>query len=121
MANIASGTNSIGVALGSTVSTSLSGTFSSTMSGDDYIRLTQQIPTSAAAIALGNLSTLGAFLIKNLDPTNYVDILTTTVGTTFLHILPSCSVQGYFPSNITVPAAKANTATVSIEYMFCEV
>jgi len=121
MANTVSGNNSLNFSLGSSLSESLSGTFSATLSGDDFIKSTQLIPTSATALALGNLSTVGAFLIKNLDTTNYVDILSSTSGITIQHLLPGNSACGYFPSTITAPAAKANTASVSIAYMICEV
>lgn len=121
MANTVSGSVSLNCALGSSVSESLSGTISATMSGDDFIKTTQLIPTSITAIGLGNLASVGAYLIKNLDTTNYVDIFTSTAGVTILHLLPGSSAAGYFSNNITAPAAKSNTASVQIAYEFCEV
>lgn len=121
MANTTSGSTSLTFTLGSYLSDSLSGSMSSSVAGDDFVKMTQLVPTSTTALSIGNLSTLGAYLIKNLDTTNYVDILSSTTGITILHLLPSSSAVGYFPGTITAPAAKANTSPVSIEYMICEV
>src|SRR6266542_5310086 len=101
------------------VSQSLTGGTTSTVAGTNYQKSDQTIPTADTAINLGPLAgvTLGEFLIKNNDNTNYVDILSKVGGTTFLHILPLNSASGYFHSTITAPSAKANTAPVDIEFL----
>ncbi len=101
------------------VSQSLTGSGTSTVGGTNYQKAAQTIPTSATAINLGPLTgvTLGEFLIKNNDSTNFVDILQNAAGITVLHILPLASARGYFASNITAPAARANTASCDIEVL----
>src|SRR5438552_24855 len=103
------------------ISDSLTASGSETLSGDDYIKATQLVPTSATAINLGSLATIGEFLIINKDNTNYVDILQNTAGVTIMHLLAGQSCAGYFGSAITAPAAKANTGSVQIAYMIAEV
>ena len=118
MASEATTSRSLAFVKGS-VSQTLTGSSSSTVAGTNYQKADQTIPTSATAINLGPLAgvTLGEFLIKNNDSTNYVDILQNTAGVTMLHILPGGCSSGYFHSTITAPAAKANTASVDIEFL----
>lgn len=120
MANTLSGSMFMNLALGtSTTGRRFSGDISVSPASAVYTRNTQLIPTSATAMVLSNVTIPSAFAIKNLDATNYVDIISNTTGTTFLHILPGNTAMGYFPSTITAPAAKANTASVLIEYIIC--
>lgn len=124
MANSVSGSVSLNLTLGTSSASSsgrrLAGSISADVSGSNFIRGTQSIPTSATAIGLGALGSLGAYAISNLDATHYVDILSSTTGTTFAHILPGNTHVGYFPSTVTAPAAKANTAAVIIDYLISE-
>jgi hypothetical protein len=118
MANEATTSRSLTFSKG-LISESLTASGTSTVGGVDFVKQSQTVPTSATAINLGFLAgvTLGEFIINNNDSTNFVDILTSTAGTTILHILPLNSASGYFASNITAPAARANTAAVQVEYM----
>lgn len=93
------------------------------VTGNDFVQGSQTIPTTAGgtAINLGTLSgTLGLFAIKNNDATNYVDIMSAVSGTAFLRIKPGECFVGRLPPGITAPAALANTASVSIEYLLLE-
>lgn len=122
MANTLTGSVNANLALGtSTSGRRIDGTISQTVTSDLFSRNTQSIPTSATALSLANLAgtTLGAYVIKNLDATNYADILTNTTGTTFLHLPAGFISVGYFPSTITAPAAIAHTSAVLLEYMIC--
>jgi hypothetical protein len=120
MANEITNSSSFTVAKG-LISDSLTNSASLTLTGDDYVKATQLIPTSKTAINLGNLASIGEFLIANNDPTNYVSILSGVAGTTFLQIGPLCAARGYFASSVTAPAANANTGSVQIAYMIAEV
>jgi hypothetical protein len=120
MANEITNSSSFSVSKGA-ISDSLTNSGTVSLSGDDYLKATQLIPTSVTAINLGSLATIGEFLIVNNDATNYVDIFPNTAGVTMLHILPGNSARGYFAANITAPAARANTAAVQIAYIIAEV
>ena len=93
-----------------------------TVVGTTYIQSTMSVPTTAGgtAIPLGGVSPAGGlFCIKNLDPTNYVTILTAASGTAFLQILSGDPpAVGRFAPTVTAPAALANTAPAEIEYLF---
>ena len=93
------------------------------MAGSNYQKATQSIPTTAGgtAIKLGNLGSIGWFFIKNLDTTNYVQIMNAVSGTVMLRILPGGFACGYFDSVVVAPAALANTAAVVIDYLMFEV
>lgn len=119
MANEITNSDSVTVVKGG-INDSLTGSGTVSMSNDDYLKATQLIPTSATAIALGSLGSIGEFIIVNNDTTNYVDILSSTSGTTFLTIKPGNSAHGYFASTVTAPAARANTASVQITYLIAE-
>ena len=118
MASEASTSRSLSFVKGQ-VSETLTGSGTSTVSGTIFQKAAQTIPTSATAINLGPLTgvTIGEFLIKNNDATNFVDILQSTAGITMLHVLPLASQAGYFHSTITAPAARANTAPCDIEFL----
>jgi hypothetical protein len=120
MASEITGATSLVITKGA-ISDTLTNSFVETLTGDDYIKATQLIPTSVTAINLGSLATCGKFEIVNNDVTNYVDIFPNTAGVTFLHILAGSSASGYFASNITAPAARANTGSVQISYMIAEI
>jgi hypothetical protein len=90
------------------------------ITGTAYVEGSQLIPTSATAIVLGNLTTLGWFCIKNNDATNPVDILVSTVGSHFLTIQAGECACGRFASTVTAPAAIATGGSVYIEYLILE-
>ena len=91
-----------------------------TMAGDDIASSTQLIGTSAETINLGEITGApGAFAIKNLDATNYVEIGGDSGLTVFkLKLLPG---QFHFfqPSSATI-YAQANTADVRVQIQATE-
>jgi hypothetical protein len=103
------------------ISDQLSGNWTSGLTGSNYIKTTQNISTVAQAINLGSLGSVGQYLVKNTDASNPVDLLSSTAGTTFCHLLPGASNLGYFPPTITAPAARASGAVVQIAYLITEI
>ncbi len=60
-------------------------------SGSTAITNVQTIGTSEEAILVGDVGTLGWIGVRNLDPTNYVEVgtgATLTSANTFAHLLP---------------------------------
>lgn len=90
------------------------------ITGVNYVLGAQSIPTSATAIVLGNLTSLGWFMIKNNDAVNPVEIMVSTSGTHFAQIQAGEVFLGRFASAITAPAAIATGGTVDIEYLILE-
>jgi hypothetical protein len=78
----------------------------------------QEIDTSAEAIKLGDVTTPGAYYIKNLDSTNYVELLDAIAGNVFGKLKPLEETIGRF--GCAAPAAKANTAAVDIEVLIVQ-
>lgn len=76
----------------------------------------QEIGTSEEAVNLGGLSSVGWCLIKNSDPTNYVELKTGTGGTVFAKLPPDTNQDGnggvallYLGSGAQAPYAIANS------------
>lgn len=91
------------------------------VTGTRYVRSTQSIPTDAGGTAIdkgGMAGTNGWCYIKNLDTTNYVEILTGVGGTVFLKLKPGEFFIGRL--GCAAPAAQANTGAVVIEYLLVE-
>lgn len=44
------------------------------VAGSKYCDLIQDIATTNTVISFGDVGTVGAYLLQNLDPTNYVDV-----------------------------------------------
>jgi hypothetical protein len=89
------------------------------VNGIKYVRGVQAIGTAAEAIDLGDVATPGWFFLRNLDSTNYVDILTQVAGgAAFLRLKPGELAIGRFA--VAAPAAQANGAAVNLEYMIIE-
>jgi len=89
-----------------------------TVTGTKYVHGLQNVGTAAEAIGLGDIGTPGYFFIKNLDATNYLEILSATDGSVLLKIKAGEFAIGRFGA--AAPAAKANTAAVNIEYLIVE-
>lgn len=71
------------------------------------------VPTTAAAIPLGNVTAPGGIIwVKNNDPTNFIQLLTGTGGIAFARILPGEAYPLRLDAGLTAPFWKANTATV---------
>ncbi len=123
MANEITVSGSLSVAKGNLAAESLSvSTLRANLAGSKIEKSVQSIPTTAGgtAIKLGDLGSVGWFFIKNLDNTNYVEIMNAVSGTAFLRLLPGEFAVGRFAGGVTAPAALANTGAVLIEYEICE-
>jgi len=85
-----------------------------TQTGTQAIGNVQNIGTSAEAIVLGDVTTIGYIGFKNKDETNYVEIDNATpLGSpAALKLLPGEGVV--LPTRLTAWYAKANTAAVDL-------
>ncbi len=91
-----------------------------TVTGYNVNNSTMNVPTSATAIPLGSVGTPGWAYFKNLDATNYVDIMTATGGTAFIRLQPHEFCMFRFTPAVTTPAAIAHTSAVLVQYMIIE-
>lgn len=83
-------------------------------------RLKQSVGfASAAALNLGNVASLGWVMIKNLDPTNSVNILTGTGGIVFATLKPGEFCMFRFGSGVTAPFVQALVAACVIDVLLC--
>jgi hypothetical protein len=124
MANEITISASLAVAKGNVGSEALAvSALKANLAGVNFIKETQTIPTTAGgtAIALGGLGSVGWFMVKNLDVTNYVDIMTAVSGVAFARLLPGEICLLRLTPALTAPAALAHTASVAIEYHMAEV
>ena len=73
--------------------------------------------TSAVAIPLGSSTNSGGWVfIQNLDPTNYVQVLTGAAGIVFARVNPGefCLVR--LDATVTAPALQAHTASCVVKF-----
>ena len=102
--NLTLSNNKSGVFISGTVGLSI------TMAGTNSISSVQNIGTATEVLVIGDVTTIGYLMVKNLDTTNYVelDLNTPVAGTAFCKLLPgeACII----PTRQTVIYAKANTA-----------
>jgi len=91
-----------------------------TVTSVQYQEGAMSVPTTAGgtALPLGGLAgaALGRYEIVNLDPTNYVELLTAVSGTRMNKIPPGGPILGYFSSNITAPAVIAVGGACQIRF-----
>jgi len=91
------------------------------VTGTDYTMATQNIGTSAEAVAQGDVGTPGYILVHNLDSTNFVEFGYDDSG-----FKPTVEVPatGWALFKVSTSAAtlqaKADTAAVNIEYFLVE-
>lgn len=88
------------------------------VTGQHFVRSTQNIGTSAEAIAKGDIGTIGWAYVRNLDATNYCELLDATSGNVFIKLKPGEFFMGRL--GCAAPAAKANSSAVNIEYVLVE-
>lgn len=90
-----------------------------TMTGTDFVHNTQNIATSAEALAKGDITTPGYCMFHNLDGTNYVEIGYDDTG-----FKPTVRLNAgewaMFRCTQAAPQAQANTAAVNLEYIILE-
>lgn len=98
------------------------GTLKFDWTGKNYVRHTQTVPTTAGgtAMVVTGLGSLGFYLIKNNDPTNFVTLLNAVAGTATTQIPKNGCVLGIFASTVTAPALLADTASCDVEYLILE-
>ncbi len=92
------------------------------ITGADFTQATMSVPTTSGgtAIPIGSIGTLGWYMIKNTDSSNYVEIYNAVSGTKFLRLNAGEVALGRFAQSVVAPAAIANTGAVVIEYLFLE-
>lgn len=91
-----------------------------TMAGDEFMMSVQGINhADAEALNLGDVTTVGYVLVKNLDATNYVELaLDEPMANKFAKILAGgCALIP--PSSATI-YAQANTASVNVQIVAVE-
>jgi hypothetical protein len=90
------------------------------VAGTDAIRATQEIGFAAAeAINKGEITTPGYMWVRNLDPTNFVEIGYDDTG--FKNVVKlKAGEEALFRLAQTTPQAQADTAAVRIEYIIIE-
>jgi hypothetical protein len=79
-------------------------------------------PTTAggAAIPVSSLANLGYAVFVNLDPVNYVELLTAASGTNIITLQPGDVAVFRFGSGIAAPALLAHTDAVEVQYLILE-
>ena len=90
-----------------------------TVSGTDYVKMTQTIGFAAAeAINLGDITTPGYILISNLDTTNYVTLRDGAGGADVVKL--KAGEAALFRVGASALYALANTAACVVEYLLIE-
>lgn len=88
------------------------------VSGDDYVRLTQNVGTTQEALNLGDLTTPGYILVFNRDTTNFVSIRPGT-GENDLVKIPAGGIALFMIAS-SAPFIIADTAACIVEYLLIE-
>ena len=121
MANEISHTTSL-TASKAGVSVAGSATKINDMAGDQMVTIVQIIGTAAEALTLTDVATLGFLRVRNMDPTNYVQIATDASVSTgiFARLLPGQSLL--IPTEPTTATyyAKAAVANCNVEIQAVE-
>lgn len=82
------------------------------------LRATQTIGFAAAeALILGEITSPIFLAMKNLDPTNFVTVLTGTGGVVFAKLLPGVPLAVPLGSGAQAPYVQADTAACKIDYL----
>jgi len=88
------------------------------VAGTNYVEGTLSVTTSAIAIPLGSIGTVGFMMIINLDPTNYVTVINGSGGTALVKLEPG--EFALFRCASAAPYIQANTATCEVSYLAVE-
>lgn len=118
MANEITVTTSIKYAKGNVAEISRALSKQITVSGTQHVHHVQSIGTSAEALDIGDLTTLGWCWMKNLDATNYVSIRSGADGANVINLDPGEAALFRLATN--TPFAIADTAPVELEYLIIE-
>lgn len=101
-----------------------------TSAGKRKTHLIQNVGFAAEeAVQLGELTAPGAFMLRNLDPTNYINVLTGTGGVIFAKLRPDANGDGKggfvlidcLGSGAQTPFVQAAVAACRVEVMTVEV
>ena len=99
---------------------SISSSLAANVAGGNYARQGQLVATTPAVINLGTLATVGWFLFRNLDTTNFVEVATVvgfSANTIFAKLFPGEFCLLRLNPLVTAPAVRANTASCQCELM----
>jgi hypothetical protein len=91
-----------------------------TVSGDHAIHKSQEIGTSAEALDIGEITTVGYCWFRNMDSTNFVEIGYDDTGFKNLIKLKAGEECGPVRLGQGAPYALADTAAVDLEYVIIE-
>lgn len=99
-----------------------------TSTGKRTTKLTQTVGTSEEVLDLGDITSVGAIMIRNLDPTNFVNVKTTTSGTIIARLDPDTDGDGKggfmllsrAGSGLQAPWAIADTAACKVRITLFE-
>lgn len=99
-----------------------------TSAGKRFTKLVQNIGTSEEAINLGEMTAPGAFVLVNLDPTNYIDVKVGSAGAIFARLKPDTLGDGTggwvagdcLGGGAQAPFAIANTAACRLAVFVVE-
>jgi hypothetical protein len=92
------------------------------MSGSKYEQGIMAVPTTSGgtAIPVSALANLGYAMFVNMDPTNYVQLLSAASGTVLIKLLPGDVALFRFDGGITAPALLAHTAACNVQFVILE-
>ena len=102
-----------------------------TMSGDQMLANIQIVTTTAEALVLGDVSTIGGVFIRNLDPTNFCYISLNSnpdASNSFAKLTANTAATGsvspgswcYVPTGQTTIYAESDTANVNLQILAWE-
>ncbi len=77
------------------------------------------VTTAELALPLGNLASLGWCAFVNRDPTNFIEIRTSTGAVKFCKLPAGKGALLYIGSGVTAPFVIADTANCQLEYFLC--
>ena len=119
MANEIKASVSLDYADGSRAAKLSFGGLSFDVTGDNYTQVTMEAPiTTAGAMELGDITTPGWCVIRNLDDTNFVEIRDGLSGADVIK-LPANGIALFYLATST-PYVIADTAACDIEYLIIE-
>lgn len=91
-----------------------------TMAGDEMISNVQTVGTTVEAVVVGDVTTIGYVLMKNLDATNFVLVGVDAAGTENTIKMLAGDVC-LFPASAAALYAKADTAACKLLVMAAEI
>lgn len=88
------------------------------VSGSNYHQNTQTVGTSEEALSLGDVATPGYIIVRNTDPTNYMEFRAGSGADDLVKVRPGG--RAMFEFTTSTPYVIANSAPVKIEYLLIE-